>query len=113
MTRIFAAKRACAVASIGRCLILVLAGKAPRWSPPFQSLTGRTGRGAKPPPQFGQTSPSRVTQSVQNVHSKEQIRAFDESGGSATAQFSQVGLSSSIGCPSNDQAHLPAGLSEL
>src|SRR6187455_2761454 len=55
------------------------------------------GRGAKPPPQLGQTS-SRTdpTHSAQKVHSKLQIRASSDAGGSGREQFSQVGRSSSM-----------------
>jgi hypothetical protein len=67
--------------------------------PFFQSRAGLIGRGAKPPPQLGQTFSSTVsTQSAQNVHSKLQMRAVVESGGNAVLQCSQVGLSSSIVC---------------
>jgi hypothetical protein len=55
------------------------------------------GRAQKPPPQFGQTLAKMFsTQGRQKVHSKVQIIASVESGGSATLQFSQVGLSSSM-----------------
>src|SRR5678816_1932856 len=58
---------------------------------------GRTGRGQKPPPQFGQTLCSTFsTQRRQKVHSKVQIIASTEFGGSVVLQFSQTGLSSSI-----------------
>jgi hypothetical protein len=58
---------------------------------------GRTGRGQKPPPQFGQTlSRTFSTQERQKVHSNVQIIASVEFGGSAALQFSQAGLSSSI-----------------
>src|SRR5262245_8757102 len=64
--------------------------------PARHSVAGRTGRGWKPPPQFGQTLDSRrSTQSAQNVHSKVQIRASTESGGRSRSQLSQFGLSSS------------------
>jgi hypothetical protein len=59
-------------------------------------VAGRIGRAQKPPPQLGQTLLRRCTQAAQKVHSKEQIIAFSESGGSATLQFSHVGLSSSM-----------------
>ncbi len=50
----------------------------------------------KPPPQFGQTLASTPsTQSAQKVHSKLQMRASVEAGGSALLQCSQVGLSCS------------------
>jgi len=50
-----------------------------------------------PPPQFGQTF-LRIfsTHERQKVHSKEQIIASVEFGGSGVLQFSQLGLSSSI-----------------
>src|SRR4051812_7690954 len=59
-------------------------------NPGRHSFAGRIGRGAKPPPQFGQTSCSLVpTQSAQNVHSKLQIRACVEFGGRSLSQYSQ------------------------
>jgi hypothetical protein len=65
---------------------------------PFQLRDGLIGRAMKPPPQFGHTLESTVsTQLAQNVHSKLQIRALVALGGRATLQFSQVGLSWSIG----------------
>jgi hypothetical protein len=65
-----AANRAWVSGSTGRCLTLVLAGSFPRQLPSFQFLDGLTGRGTKPPPQFGQTL-SRMwsTHEAQNVHS--------------------------------------------
>ena len=64
---------------------------------PLQFLIGRTGRGQNPPPQLGQTLCSTFsTQRRQKVHSKVQIIASTEFGGSAVSQFSQTGLSSSI-----------------
>lgn len=64
-------------------------------SPARHSVVGRTGRGAKPPPQFGQTFDSLVcTQSAQKVHSKVQMRASSECGGRSQSQPSQLGLSS-------------------
>lgn len=55
------------------------------------------GLGAKPPPQLGQTSCKTLsTQSLQKVHSNEQIIASVEEGSSGLLQFSHVGLSSSI-----------------
>jgi len=61
---------ACATGSTGRCLTFVLAGSFPRKLSPFQFFDGRMGRGANPPPQFGQTLPKMVsTQVAQNVHS--------------------------------------------
>jgi hypothetical protein len=61
------------------------------------SAAGRTGRGAKLPPQFGQTPLSRLsTQSRQNVHSKVQIMASVADGGKFLSQHSQLGRNSSI-----------------
>jgi len=58
---------------------------------------GRMGRETKFPPQFGQRPFSFVsTQSLQNVHSKEQIIASSDSGGRSLSQHSQFGLSSNI-----------------
>jgi hypothetical protein len=59
-----------AAGSTGRCFSVVLAGSLPRQLPFFQFLDGRTGLGAKPPPQFGQTL-KRIasTQLAQKVHS--------------------------------------------
>ncbi len=65
-------------------------------SPGRHSRAGRIGRGAKPPPQFGQTFWSMLsTQSAQNVHSNVQIRASVAFGGRSLSQPSQFGLSSS------------------
>jgi hypothetical protein len=59
--------------------------------------TGRTGRGAKLPPQFWQTPLSRLsTQSRQNVHSKVQIMASVADGRKFLSQHSQLGRNSSI-----------------
>jgi len=59
---------------------------------------GRRGRRISSPPQFGQMKPSfEEAQVEQNVHSKEQISAFGESGGRSVSQHSQPGLSSSMG----------------
>src|SRR5436190_10093105 len=58
---------------------------------------GRTGRGAKFPPQFGQTPPSLFsTQSLQNVHSKLHIMASEADGGRSLSQHSQPGRNSSM-----------------
>lgn len=66
----------------------------------FDFCAGRTGRETKPPPQLGQTFPRTLsTQVLQNVHSKEQIIASDESGGSGLLQYSHVGLSSNTTSP--------------
>ena len=63
--------------------------------PGRHSVFGRMGRGAKSPPQFGQTFSSiRSTQAAQNVHSKVQIRASLASGGKSLSQHSQLGRSS-------------------
>jgi hypothetical protein len=64
----------------------------------FASIAcGRIGRTEKPPPQLGQRPLSRVSaQSLQNVHSNEQIIASRESGGRFLSQHSQLGLSLSI-----------------
>ena len=60
---------ACAAGSTGLCFTVVLAGCLPRCGP-FQLLAGLTGRGTKPPPQFGQTLASMPsTHAAQNVHS--------------------------------------------
>ena len=82
--------------STGLCLTWVLAGSVPRKLPSFQFFDGLTGRGTKPPPQFGQTFAKMVSTHVaQNVHSYEQMRASMESGGNGLLQCSHVGLSSS------------------
>jgi hypothetical protein len=61
---------------------------------------GRTGRGAKLPPQFGHTPLRRFsTQSRQKVHGKVQIIALVADGGKSTSQHSQLGRSSSIQTP--------------
>ena len=92
-----ATKAACASRSTGRWRTTVLAGYLPRKLPPFRSRAGRTGRGTKPPPQFGQVPSSTPSaQRAQKVHSKLQIRASAESGGSDRLQCSQVGRSSSM-----------------
>ena len=58
---------------------------------------GRIGRRTNSPRQFGQR-PFNIpsTQSVQNVHSNEQIMASRESGGRSRSQHSQLGLSASM-----------------
>jgi len=64
---------------------------------PFQFFEGRIGRGTKPPPQLLHTFASTsLTHSAQNVHSKEQMRASPEAGGSGMLQCSHEGRSSSI-----------------
>jgi hypothetical protein len=61
---------------------------------PLQLDFGRIGRPQNPPPQFGHTLRKTCsTQLRQNVHSKLQIIASSESGGSGLRQFSQVGRS--------------------
>ena len=58
---------------------------------------GRRGRATSSPVQFGQRPFNCVfTQSAQNVHSNEQMRAASESGGKSQSQHSQFGLTSSI-----------------
>jgi hypothetical protein len=53
-----------------RCTRLAEGGRFATDRPGRHSVAGRMGRGAKPPPQFGQTLSSLVsTQSAQNVHS--------------------------------------------
>ena len=95
--RIASANCLCAFGSTGRCLTRALGGYAARKLPPRQSLLGRTGLGAKPPPQFGHTFNNTFsTQARQKVHSNEQIIASVEFGASALLQCSQVALSSSI-----------------
>jgi len=55
---------------------------------------GLRGLATNSPPQFGQTPPSFCSvQSVQNVHSNEQIRASVLLGGKSRSQHSQLGLS--------------------
>src|SRR5438132_371278 len=59
---------------------------------------GRIGRLTSSPPQFGQIPCNTwVAQALQNVHSKEQIRASTACGGSSLLQHSQFGRSWSIG----------------
>ncbi len=87
---------ACAPKSTGLCLTRLLAGYLPRKLSFFQFLEGRIGRGTNPPPQLGQTLPRTTsTQSAQNVHSNEQMRASVEAGGKVLLQCSQLGRSSS------------------
>jgi hypothetical protein len=60
-------------------------------------LSGRRGRTTNSPPQLGQSPPSFCSeQEAQNVHSNEQIRARDESGGRSQSQHSQLGRNSSM-----------------
>jgi hypothetical protein len=59
-------------------------------------LSGRRGRASSSPPQLGHFPPrTPPAQVLQNVHSKEQIRASVESGGRSLSQHSQLGRSSS------------------
>jgi hypothetical protein len=70
MPLIPAANRSWDAGSTGLCLTSVLAGSLPRKLSPFQLIAGLIGRGAKPPPQFGQTLPNTVsTHEAQKVHS--------------------------------------------
>ena len=76
------------------CTRSVEGGRATIEIPGRHSLAGRTGRGSKPPPQFGHTFKSTCcTQSAQNVHSKLQMRASVEDGGKSLSQHSQFGRS--------------------
>ena len=78
------------------CTRLPEGGRLPTHRPGRHSVAGRIGRGAKPPPQFGQTFDSRCsTHCAQKVHSKVQMHASVESGGRSRSQLSQLGLSSS------------------
>src|SRR5271165_1714523 len=75
-------------------------------SPGLHSRAGRIGRGANPPPQFGQTFRRTLsTQAAQKVHSYEQIRASVAFGGRSLSQYSQFGLSSSATPASRRQSH--------
>ena len=79
---------------------LVEGGRFATQSPGRHSVAGRIGRGTKPPPQFGQTLKSTLsTQSAQNVHSYEQMRAVVDAGGRSLSQHSQFGRSSSAIAP--------------
>jgi hypothetical protein len=56
--------------------------------------SGLMGRRTNSPPQFGQTPASlEVAHSSQNVHSKEQMRAFLAPGGRSRLQHSHAGRS--------------------
>ena len=93
---IAAANTACASGFTGEQVTTVVAGRAPRKLSSFQLVSGRTGRGQNPPPQFGQTLLITCsTQVRQNVHSNVQIIASSESGGRGLLQCSQVGLNCS------------------
>src|SRR5215831_12049616 len=79
---------------------LLEGGRFATESPGRHSVARRIGRGTKPPPQFGQTLKSTLsTQSAQNVHSYEQIRAIVDAGGRSLSQHSQFGRSSSAITP--------------
>jgi hypothetical protein len=55
---------------------------------------GRRGRATSSPPQLGhRPSSTPYAHERQNVHSNEQIRASDDSGGRSTLQHSQLGRS--------------------
>lgn len=61
------------------------------------AAAGRIGLRSKGPPQLGHFPLTRVAaHSAQNVHSNEQIRASDDSGGRSRLQHSQFGFISSI-----------------
>lgn len=61
-----------------------------------RSFASRVGLRIKSPPQFGHAPLSTlVAQSLQNVHSNEQIIAFVADGPRSRSQHSQFGLSSS------------------
>src|SRR5205807_6562335 len=55
-----------------------------------------TGRGTSSPAQFGHVPPIPPAQSAQKVHSKLQIRAWRDSGGSGAEHRSHVALISSM-----------------
>jgi hypothetical protein len=94
---IVAAKASCTTGSTGRWRVVVVGGWCSRLFSPRQFEMGRIGRFSKPPPQLGQTLCSTLsTQSAQNVHSNEQMRASAECGGKSLAQCSQMVRSSSI-----------------
>src|SRR6476661_1296467 len=101
MFSIRAVKAAMSARLYDRCTLTPEGGRFATESPWRHSLAGRIGLGTKPPPQFGQTSCSLVlTQSAQNVHSKEHIRASVASGGRSLSQYSQFGRScKAIGVP--------------
>src|SRR5262249_39415765 len=90
----------------------VEAGRVVSPTPARHSFFGRIGRGAKPPPQFGQTLCSTFsTHSAQNVHSKLQMRASVAPGGRSLSQYSQLGLSSNmtLSAASGARLHDPVG----
>lgn len=79
-----------------RWIRFVEGGRFATDNPRRHSVAGRMGRGANPPPQFGQTLNSTLsTQSAQNVHSNVQIRAAVDEAGRSLSQHSQLGRSSS------------------
>src|SRR6059058_2998003 len=93
----------CTRLSDGNCLVTHTPGR--------HSVAGRIGRGAKPPPQFGQTLCNLCsTQSAQNVHSYVQMRASTELGGRSTSQNSQLGRSSRAIVASNCRLYMPQSL---
>src|SRR5213595_609149 len=64
----------------------------------------------KPPPQFGHTFASRLTQAEQKVHSKLQIHASSALAGRFLLQCSQFGRSSSAISPPSRSRTCPGGL---
>jgi hypothetical protein len=77
-----------------RCTRFAEGGWCSVETPGRHAVAGRMGRGAKPPPQLGQTLWSLVsTQSAQKVHSYEQMRASVDAGGKSRSQYSQLGRS--------------------
>lgn len=68
---------------------------------------GRDGRGTSSPPQFGHVPARRwFAQSLQNVHSKEQMRASAESGGKSRSQHSHPGRIWSMAKPQREFCRL-------
>jgi hypothetical protein len=66
------------------------------------TLGGRRGRATSSPPQLGHRPARLFSHAAQNVHSKEQMRAFAESGGRSLLHRSQLGRISSIGLLQDD-----------
>ena len=63
----------------------------------IKDAAGRIGRCVKFPEQFGQTwLNTSVAKVEQNMHSKEQIMASDDSGVKSLSQHSQLGFNASI-----------------
>jgi hypothetical protein len=63
----------------------------------FSHLPDRVGRSTKLPPQLGHVFFKTIfEQSLQKVHSIEQITASDDSDGRSLSQHSQLGFSSNI-----------------